>query len=138
MDYFEERFGVEPSFWDDYAAYEKSGSLWVVSEEVSRREGFETAGIRALRRLRIGLKPTTYVLQFLGEELGSNVVDLDEEEFRRVVLNREVVSSDFSRGYVALRFRGEVVGCGLVSGEGLETQVPKSRAELLEGVFSLD
>jgi len=68
-------------FWEEFRVYEKSGDLWLMSQENEpdvEDERFVAAGIRALRDTGIGVKPTTYVLQLLGDWLSERVVELDE------------------------------------------------------------
>jgi NOL1/NOP2/fmu family ribosome biogenesis protein len=125
-------------FWEEFRVYEKSGDLWLMSQENEpdvEDERFVAAGIRALRDTGIGVKPTTYVLQLLGDWLSERVVELDEGLLEELVFGRETVSCELSNGYVALRFRGRILGCGLVTRRGLETQVPKGRAKTLRAML---
>lgn len=93
------------------------------------------AGIRLLRDTGIGLKPTTYGLQLLDDAVTERRVELSREELERLVFDRETLDCRLSNGYVALVFRDTVIGCGLVTGEGLETQVPKGRAQDLSAML---
>ncbi|MDY6778918.1 MAG: hypothetical protein SVU32_09715 [Candidatus Nanohaloarchaea archaeon] len=135
--YFEDRFGVDPGYWERFACHESGDSIWITSRSMDVRDQHQTAGIRALRRTNLGLKPTTYILQFLGDELRKNVVRLEAEEVQRLVLEREELETDLPRGYVVLRFDGEVLGCGLVTGSGLRTQVPKGRTQELATMLDI-
>ncbi|MDY6770870.1 MAG: hypothetical protein SV186_02825 [Candidatus Nanohaloarchaea archaeon] len=134
-DYFADRFGVDEDAWDGYGFHERGGDIWLVSDDVELREEFVAVGIRLLRDTGIGLKPTTYGLQVLADELQDRVVDLDEAELERLVFDRETLATELDGGYVALRFRGRIIGCGLVSSRGLETQIPKGRAQDLESML---
>lgn len=133
--YFEERFDVNPEFWSEFQVREKSGSLWIVSEDVEIDEKAEAAGIRALRDTNLGLKPTTYILQFLDSEISRRVVELDRDDLERLVFDREVLERDIEHGYVALKYRGRIIGCGLQTRNGLRTQVPKGRSHDLEAML---
>ena len=140
-DYFEERFGVPQKFWKNYSAFENENSIWVRSEEIEEPERMDTvaAGIRALRKQKFGFKPTTYILQFLGDEISRNVVELKRKELDKVVFQRESLESkrisNLSRGFVALKFSGEILGCGLKTRNGLKTQIPKARSKKLQDVL---
>jgi len=128
--YLEDRFGEE-EILEEYRFEERSGDFWVIPEEMELDEEYITAGIRAFRDTGIGIKPTTYFLQFLGERIERNVVDLDREELEKLVFERQSIDCELTPGYVALRFRGEIIGCGLNRTDGLETQIPKGRAKTL-------
>jgi len=134
-EYFADRFGVNPGFWEDFTVYERSGSIWVSSAEVDHDDAAMASGLRALRDTNLGLKPTTYFLQFLDDAIERNVYELEDEELERLVFERETLECDMDGGYVALRFRGRIIGCGLVTSRGLETQIPKSRGNDLEAML---
>lgn len=129
-----EQFGIDPSFWHEFTIYEKGGDLWITSkqQEFATDEDIMALGLRALRDTGIGLKPTTYLLQFLGDRITERVVDLDRENLDELVFEREKLASALPNGYVALRFRDKILGCGLVTSRGLETQVPKGRSKTLK------
>ena len=128
--YIEERFGAE-DILEDYRLVERSGDFWIIPIEMELNEKYITAGIRAFRDTGIGIKPTTYFLQFLGDRIDRNVVELDREELEKLVFERETIGCGLTPGYVALKFRGDIIGCGLNRTEGLETQIPKGRAKTL-------
>lgn len=131
---------MQKDYWGGFDVYEKGGSLWVVSKDMEMEEGFTVAGIRALRRLDAGFKPTTYMLQFLGRKLRKNIISLDEQKFKRIVLKRkrsERVPS-LPSGYVALMYRNKIIGCGLVTPKGLESQIPKTRTKELRDVLEVN
>lgn len=134
VNYFSERFGVDGEFWNDFKVYKKSGDLWICSEDVRIRESFVAGGIRALRLWDSRVKPTTYILQFLEDQINKNIVKLDSKDLERLVFKRKKLDSNLSPGYVAMEFRGKIIGCGLIDSNGLHTQIPKGRARELEGI----
>lgn len=133
--YFAETFGVEESFWEPYAFHERSGDIWLVSGDMAVEDDSMAAGIRLLRDTGIGLKPTTYGLQLLGDAITERRMELSREELEELVFDRERLDCPLSNGYVALVFDGTIIGCGLVTGRGLQTQVPKGRAQDLESML---
>lgn len=133
--YFAETFGVDRSFWEPYDFHERSGDIWLISDGMELEDEFMAAGIRLLRDTGIGLKPTTYGLQVLGEAITERRVELSRDELEELVFDRERLDCPLSNGYVALVFRDTVIGCGLVTGKGLQTQIPKGRAQDLESML---
>lgn len=129
-----ERFGVEEGDLEGLSFVEVSGDVWLASEEETSLEA-ETRGIRAVRVMDIGLKPTTYLLQLLGGKLSRNVVEVDEEEFR-ALLNGDMIERKLDeKGYVAIKFDGKVFGCGFYMDELVSSRIPEGRAEELLGTF---
>ena len=135
MKYFSERFGVDKGFWSNLKVHEKGKSLWITSNEVSLLDKFVASGIRTLRIFDHGFKPTTYVLRLLNKEIKRNVVKLSKTELLNLIRDGERIETDLSRGYVALRFRGDVIGCGLIDSKGLRSQIPKGLSQELEEIF---
>ncbi len=137
--YIKERFGVENIF-EDYKFVERSGDYWIIPRNMEVKDKCITAGIRALRDTGMGLKPTTYFLQVVGEDISKNVIELDRASLKKMVFDREKISLNESKnnvenGYVALEFMGEIIGCGLKKNDGLVTQIPKGRAKILEDIL---
>ncbi|MDY6788431.1 MAG: hypothetical protein SVV03_00555 [Candidatus Nanohaloarchaea archaeon] len=132
--YFEERFGVDRDFWNSLKVHERSSSLWVVSGDTDLNGEFTASGIRALRKANLGFKPTTYMLQILGSEIDRNIAELSGKELDSLVFDREILQGfeDLEKGYVALKFRGSIIGCGKRTGRGLESQISKSRSRELK------
>ena len=135
IEYFSSRFDVDDNFWDDFKVHEKGNSLWITSSNIELLENFVASGIRALRIMNHGFKPTTYILQFLNHEINKNVVNLSHEELKVLIFDREVIKTDLPRGYVALRYEEEVIGCGLRDSKGLRSQIPKGLARELEEIL---
>lgn len=126
--YLEERFGVEPEGELYYR-----GDYWYAREP---GEEFETCGIRAVRDMDIGLKPTTYFLQLLGPRIEKNRVELEKQELEALLKGEMIERQGYEKGYVALFFNGRCLGCGLYKDELVSSRIPKGRAEeLLESVM---
>lgn len=133
-EYFEERFGVKEEELEGLNLKEVSGDVWLKSEKDSGLEA-ETFGIRAVRFMDIGLKPTTYVLQLLGDRISKNRVEVDEGEFK-ALLNGEMIERVMeSKGYVAIVYEGRVYGCGFYMDELVSSRIPEGRANELLGTL---
>lgn len=129
--YLRERFGVYVS---DLTLKKVNGDYWLTSSLQSDLE-FETKGIRAIRVMDIGLKPTTYLLQLLDDNITRNIVELDRGELE-ILENGGMVEKEMDeKGYVALKFENRVIGCGLYKDELVSSRVPEGRMkELVDSI----
>ncbi len=135
----ERRFGAGEAL-EDYRFVERSGDYWIIPSEMDLHEDYITAGLRAIRDTGIGLKPTTYFLQILDEKITRNRFMLNRKLFEKIVINRDTIENkklpeELENGYVALEFRGSIIGCGLKRNSGLVTQIPKGRSKILEDII---
>lgn len=131
--YLEDRFGIE---LEDHELKQVSGDFWLVSGDLETGYEVETYGVRCVRDTGNHLKPTTYALQLLGDRLERNVVEIDREELE-TLLDREMVARDAEEeGYVALKYDGRVIGCGLYKDEKVSTRIPKSRSKELRQILA--
>lgn len=90
-------------------------------------------GVRAFRRGPGGLKPTSTLLVLLGQEIRSARVEIAEVSLLRHLLLGQEIPCDLSPGFVALSFRGDVLGCGEARLGRLRTLLPTGRRkELLD------
>lgn len=132
--YLEERFGIPRGDLEEFRLKEVSGDVWIVSRELETKLEVKTYGVRFIRVMDIGLKPTTYGLQLLGDRIEENVVELEKEEIVKLLERKEMVEREgFEKGYVALEFDGRIIGCGFYKDEKVSSRVPKGRGkELLD------
>lgn len=133
-EFLEETFGIGPSDLPHLDIEERNGDYWLVAEDRPEEYDEQVSGIRALRTLDIGLKPTTYLVQLLGDSIGRNVVELSKEEFHKLLAREEMIPRDLEdETYVALKYDGRVFGCGYFKDGVVSSRIPKGRSnELLE------
>lgn len=137
--YIEERFGVEKEDLEAFKIVESSSDYWLTSESMETELKVETCGFRFIRTTGRGLKPTTYALQFLDGRISKNIVELGREEFLKLLRREEMVPRDISgEGYVALKFNGDIVGCGYYKNGKVSSRIPKGRGKELAGVLEQD
>lgn len=122
-EYVNERFGAEL----DSEFYYK-GDYWCCREPEER---YETNGIRAVRDMDIGLKPTTYFLQLIEDKIEKNKVSLSRPELEALLTGDMIEYSGLEKGYVALFFEGRCIGCGFYMDELISSRVPEGRGEEL-------
>lgn len=129
------RFGIEKEELDKFTIFEKSGDYWIKSKQSETDLEFETQGIRFIRKTGIGLKPTTYGLQIIEPYIKKNVFDASKEQFLKL-LSREMVDEHTeTTGYIAIKFRGRVIGCGLYKSNCISSKIPKGRSKELRKII---
>jgi NOL1/NOP2/sun family putative RNA methylase len=140
-----ERYGIDASTHPEWGWTIRGARAWLHTvgewpvaswEEGSWRP--VSVGQRALQFDTRGRpRPTNDFLRIVGDGVTRGVVDLSSAELQ-TLLRREPVATDVEiRGPIGLRFRGDVVGRGAVTGEGLVSEVPKARAADLKRVLDL-
>ncbi len=136
--YIEKRFGIQRNNLE-YDLKKSSGDYWLTSKNLSTDLKVETNGLRAVRETGRGLKPTTYFLQVLQNEIKKNVVELDRNEFLKLLKREEMVDREMqNKGYVALKYEGKIVGCGFYMGEKVSSRIPKGRSRELADIIEKD
>jgi NOL1/NOP2/fmu family ribosome biogenesis protein len=125
--YLHERFGIilDPKVrignlgTDRFNLYSKSLDNFNAERE-------ETRGILAGKK-NGAFKPTSDMLQCYGWMATRNVVFLEKEDAGAFCAGKDIMERDFkfcTRGYVAVSFKGAVLGCGFFDGEKLLNKVP--------------
>jgi len=121
----------------------RGGRLWLHALEEWPLEGWPrgswrpiSVGFRSVEFDSRGRpRPTNDLLQWAGAAVRRGVLDVDEDALLGLLGRDALPLPDADvRGPVALRFRGEVVGRGWATREGLRSEVPKARASDLENV----
>jgi NOL1/NOP2/fmu family ribosome biogenesis protein len=136
--YLDERFGVthDAALFDTLTLKEKAGDIWLMPADHATEMAVKTYGIRFIRVQDIGLKPTTYALQLLDNTISRNIVDITDTQCEEL-LDGELVPVEHlngepgSPGYVAVRYRGRVLGCGLYKNGTVSSRIAKGRAQEL-------
>lgn len=128
--YLEKRFGIERDDLEGLDLRERSGDLWLVPKELDTELKIQTHGIRMIRKLDIGLKPTTYGLQLLEDQIERNIVELDRKEAVKLLRREEMIDRDLEKeGYTALKFEDRILGCGMYKDGVVSSRVPKGRGK---------
>ncbi len=138
--YFGERFGIPPEAFERYAIYEAGHAAWLASRAMPRLEALapwnpQNAGIRLLRYLKGPAgpyeKPTSAGLALVGRAATRGVADLSGTELRAFLRGEPVRRPvpGLQGGYAIVRYAGWVVGCGLLTAEGLISQLPAGAGE---------
>jgi len=134
LTYFKAHFGVAQEVLSLLTFQEKDKEIWAASAPLpegifSRRP----SGLRILRRISSGLKPTSTVLQLLGDHITASRVEMVDVKELRMLLLGQTLPVDVPDGFVAIVFRRDVLGCGVVKGKRLRVLIPTAkRRDLLE------
>lgn len=145
--YLPQRFGIPVEMLDRYNFIWSGYAIWMTSvplELLPDHKSVQRVGIRALRKVPNGWKPTTPLLQFFDRYITRNRVALTREQWKQLLsgqpidcLREGILTDEISPGYVALELDGVIVGCGLFNGRFLNHQLSKVRAAELAEIFGL-
>ncbi len=125
-----ERFGIPKDAFAGLRALEEQETIFVGTDEVM---GFDAVrpmrrGIRMARVYPYSLKPTTFGMQVLGRQATRNVIDVSDEQARRLINGESLsIESDVENGFVLLRWKGFVAGVGFYKRPVLKSQIPRFR-----------
>ena len=139
LDWWDERFGVEPVVFDSHTFWERGGGkIWAFREELATPVEIEALGMTFLRTRQEHWKPTMAAIQRFGEHATRNVVHLDRERAAEFLAGRDQeLDWDGDWGYLVvthdLAGRPEPLGVGLYVYGELRSQVPKGRRRDLDG-----
>ena len=132
--YFRTRFGVPEEAFAGIRFISRKDTIWATATALPPSLfSPRPPGIRALRRMGTRLKPTSVFLRYLGNRIASSRVEISEVSVLKSLLLGGGIPTSVSPGYVALSFRGEVIGCGSSDGAKVKAMIPTGRRrELLE------
>ncbi|PTQ51348.1 MAG: tRNA m5C48-49 methylase [Hydrogenibacillus schlegelii] len=150
LDGFRDRFGLPPTALEGLTFFVRGGDVWATRlADVPDGPELVAAGIR-LFRLQPGegkmpspgplrnAKPTSFALLHFAQEARANVADVDAEALLALLEGRRIAppaAAALERGFVALRFRGTVIGLGHLDADGLRSGLPRGRAEDLRAAL---
>ncbi|GBC98112.1 hypothetical protein HRbin17_00609 [bacterium HR17] len=145
--YLPQRFGVPIEVLDRFHYLWSGGAIWLTTvplELIPQHRAVLRVGLRALRKVPNGWKPTTPLLQLLDSHIVRHRIALTEEQWRQLLagqpidcVREQLPTEGWSPGYVALALGGIVVGCGYFNGRLLAHQLSKVRATELAEAFGL-
>ncbi len=132
------RFGLPEAIFQGYLFFEQGKrSIWIIREnpylkEILTFRRLETIGLRILRWVQNGWKPTTYGLQLFGASATRNVVTLTDIQVRELFQTGKVEGVfPVEKGYVIIRSWVGVLGCGFYADTLLLSQIPLHRSRMV-------
>jgi NOL1/NOP2/fmu family ribosome biogenesis protein len=144
LDYFSTRFGIPEKAFEGFCFLKGERKIWVVRnhpelERILSQLKFESAGLPLLRTKPSMWKPTTAGLHLFGLHATRNVIDLEGDALQ-AFLKREPIDEPFplEPGFVIVRSKGKVLGCGIYGKGSLRSQLPEKRGEPFKERSHLD
>lgn len=133
LEWFEERFGIDPEVFEPYSFWERgSGKIWAFHGEVDSPVEIQALGMTTLRTRQEHWKPTLEAVQRFGHHATRNSMVLTDEQARRFFAGEDQeLDWDGDWGYLIvtheLAGEQEPLGVGLYVYGELRSMVPKGR-----------
>lgn len=120
------KFGVPKRAFADKEFVKVGNSIWLVTKglKMPKDLNVQTAGLRVLHITKWGFKPTSFALQLLAKHISKRICEVNEKELLDLIEGKPLIRK-MENGYVALKFRGKIIGCALSTGEKIYSQLPK-------------
>lgn len=140
LNYLQERFGVGRDVFDGFEFIQCADSIWVTNADLSYFDALEkgaSIGLRLARMMDGRFKPASYALMWLQTHIKSSIINVSLDKLAQLLLGQPVkLTADLAKGYVAIAFEGNIIGCGFYTGDELRYEMPKGRrAELLDVLY---
>ncbi len=133
----EGRFGIPPQVSSLYTLWERGGTSYILSAAGADPEPWAplrvaSVGLPLLRQVGSHLKPTSVGLRLLSPWITRNRLSLTDQD-AWLLLRQGFVAWPWggADGYVLMELRAGVLGCGLLLGGTLRSQIPKSEVASL-------
>lgn len=137
-----QHFRADPAAFEGLSWMARGGRLWLHGAPAWPLGGWKpgpwrvvSLGFRAMEFDTKGRpRPTNDVLQWLGSRLGAGGLDLSDDELIALCEGRPVARDEQLAGLQALRWRGAVVGRGVITREGVRSEISKAPSADLKGI----
>lgn len=135
LKYFEERFGINKDYFNEYEFYKTSKKIWIASKGINSANlidiPFESIGMHfaTIDKKRKRFKISTDASQIFGKLATKNFVDISEEKLLDVLRGFDLINfeSNAEDGYVLLKYKDHILGVGLKNGKFIKNMIPKER-----------
>ena len=132
--FYQQQFGVPESLMRDLLIEANKEEIWGGTGALL--PGIHSArpiGLRIGRKFPAGFKPTSVFLAALGHHISQSKISVELDDLRKLLLGQRIPFSGPEEGYVALEYRGDILGCGRSHHDKLQALIPTGRRkELLE------
>jgi len=132
--FYAQQFGVPESFLLNLSMEANKEEIWGgTGVSLPGIYSPRAIGLRIGRNFPKGFKPTSVFLTALGSLITRSRISIDLEELRKLLLGQRIPFSGTEVGYVALSYRGDILGCGRSYDGKLHALIPTGRRkELLD------
>jgi len=133
LEWWDERFGIEPAVFDEYTFWERgAGKIWVFYGDVPSPSPVEGLGMTALRTRQEHWKPTLEAIQRFGHHATKNQIQLSRSEASTFLAGHDQeLDWDGDWGYLIVTHEiagaDEPIGVALYVYGELRSMVPKGR-----------
>ncbi len=131
--YFFDRFGIPGVVFQGSRFLKEKKTIYAAAdapglENVLEKLKIEAVGVPLLRLDASLWKPTTAGLRLFAEQASRNILELDDDRLEGF-LQQGIMEGPLplDPGYVILRWKGSILGCGLYGRRGLRSQIPEGR-----------
>ncbi len=133
-DFYEQQFGIPESFLHGLSIEANKEEIWGgTGVALPGVYSARAIGLRIGRNFPRGFKPTSVFLAALGPLVSRSKVSVRLEDLRKLLLGQRIPFSGTEKGYIALEYRGDILGCGRCHDGKLHALIPTGRRrELLE------
>ena len=91
------------------------------------------SGLRIMRRMSHAFKPTSLFLRVLDTRITVSRIEIERLDLLRHLLLGRTSETSLTEGFVAISFRGDLLGCVVVKNGRLRVLTPvQKRKELLD------
>ncbi|MCS7149532.1 MAG: hypothetical protein N2Z40_03545 [Caldimicrobium sp.] len=137
--YLEERFGITRDIFYPYTFLKGVNNYWLFPKsshlEKLKNLNPEVVGLLFLRKVSKYLKPTSAFLQRFGYHATKNIVTIDKKAIDLFQKGRPLeVELPIEPGYVILRDKYWILGCGLYLNGKLYSHLKTRLTNVLEGI----
>ncbi|OYT42902.1 MAG: hypothetical protein B6U88_02525 [Candidatus Aenigmarchaeota archaeon ex4484_56] len=134
LKYLRDRFSIQKKIFSNYSFIIKGEKIWIVYKDVLEKNldglNIESVGLlfgRYFKRQE-RFKPTTNALQIFGRYATKNIVELNEKEKDMYIKGYDLEKKlNLEEGYVIIKFKNDILGCGLYRNGKIKNQIPKAR-----------
>ncbi len=131
LDYFEERFGIEKSNFDDYGLYMGSkGRVFLGPKKLIDKPPIIAPGI-LIARISQAIKPTSNFIHMFGHLAKRNVINVTRERAKDFAMGSDL-EAEGDDGYVIVSYEGKPLGCGLLKEGAIKNLLPKAKRQELK------
>ena len=115
------KFGKDRIFF--FSGKLKENEIRIIESEIP----IERIGVYFARIMNDFPKLSIEGTQILKEQITKNIFELDEKQLKNWMSGRDLMISTGQRGFLVMKYKEEVLGCGKASEQKISNFIPKMR-----------
>lgn len=96
-------------------------------KEIESRMAIERIGIYFAKQINNEIKLSIEGIELLKNQITKNIFELTEEQAEQWMHGQELLIKTGKKGYLAMKYKNDFLGCGKASAEKIGNYIPKSR-----------